>query len=118
MVAGTGCLIAFDASADRIGISRGFELVGPVLRQGLEEGFVNGPVEIKTFFYELHHRVPECRLRDPKLLSATHRLVYFAALHHEVDAFQLRDVCHGIAGNSHDVGELAGVQRTDLVLHA
>jgi hypothetical protein len=50
MVAGTGCLIAFDASADRIGINRGFELVGSALRQRLGQGFGNGPVEIKKRF--------------------------------------------------------------------
>ena len=40
-----------------------------------------------------------------------------AALHYEVHVLQLRDVGHGIGGDSHDVGELARLQRSNLVLH-
>src|SRR3954452_8868782 len=42
-------------------------------------------------------------------------LVDDAGLHHEGDAFELRDVAQRIAADGDDVGELAGLDRPDPV---
>src|SRR5262249_31021243 len=43
---------------------------------------------------------------------------YYAALHHEPNALEFRDIGNGITGNSYEIGELSCVYTADPVLPA
>src|SRR6266478_8434183 len=52
-------------------------------------------------------------LRRAAIISVDH-----AFLHDEEHLFGLTDIFRGVTRDGHDVGEFAGIQRADLVLHA